>query len=201
MKALLIIDVQNDFLPGGALAVPFGNEIIPIINSIQDKFDLVVATQDWHPLNHKSFASNHDQKTPFDVIELNGIQQELWPDHCIQTTFGAQLSSEMDWRRSEAIIRKGTNPDIDSYSAFYDNGHLKPTGLTGLLRNRSVTEVYVAGLAADYCVYFTALDAITEGFRTYYIQDATRAINQQGFEKAKKQLSDQGCEVINSIDL
>ena len=198
MKALLLIDIQYDFLPGGALAVPDGDAIIPIINKIQDHFDLVVATQDWHPLGHKSFASSHAVKNVFEVIELQGLQQVLWPDHCIQGSRGAELAAAVNWNKTEAIFRKGTSLDIDSYSGFYDNGHLKATGLTDYLKGRGITDVYVAGLAADYCVYFTAKDAIAEGFNTYVIEDATKPISEDGFVQAKNDLQDKGGHIIQS---
>ena len=198
MKALLLIDIQNDFLPGGALAVPNGDAIIPVVNDLQNHFDLVVATQDWHPENHKSFASGHPGKKAFGTIEWQGLEQVLWPDHCVQGTKGAELSSAVNWNKTEAIFRKGTNPDIDSYSGFYDNGHLKSTGLADYLKGRKVKEVYIAGLAADYCVYFTAKDALGEGFTTYIVEDATRAISTEGFNKAKIDLEKKGGKIIQS---
>ena len=198
MKALLLIDIQVDFLPGGALAVPQGNEIIAIVNSLQPAFDLVVATQDWHPEGHKSFASSHPGKAVFEQIELHGLPQVLWPDHCVQSTAGAELSTNIDWRRTEAIFRKGTNKEIDSYSGFYDNGHQKSTGLAAYLRGRGVTAVYLAGLAGDYCVYFTAKDALAEGFDTFVIEDATRPIDKTGFEKAMREVMDKGGKLISS---
>jgi nicotinamidase/pyrazinamidase len=201
MRALLLIDIQNDFIPGGALAVQNGDEIIPIVNSLQSKFDLVVATQDWHPNNHKSFASQHQGKSAFEVIDLDGLQQVLWPDHCIQGTKGADFSDKLEMKKVEAIFRKGTASNIDSYSGFYDNGHRKTTGLADYLKGKNISEVYVAGLAADYCVYFTAEDALHEGFKTFFIEDATRAINTEGFEKAKKDLLNKGGYIINSKSL
>jgi nicotinamidase/pyrazinamidase len=201
MTALLLIDIQNDFLPGGSLAVPEGNEIIPLVNSLQPQFDLVVATQDWHPRAHKSFASSHPGKSVFEQIDLNGLPQVLWPDHCVQGTTGAELSTAVDWRRTEAIFRKGTNPEIDSYSGFYDNGHLKSTGLSAYLKGRGVTVIYLAGLAGDYCVYFTAKDALAEGFDTFIIEDATRPIDKDGFQKAAKDVIDKGGRLIRSNDL
>ena len=201
MRALLLIDIQNDFLPGGALAVPEGNAIFPIVNKLQEQFDLVVATQDWHPQNHKSFASNHSGKNNFEMIKLQGLDQVLWPDHCLQGSKGAEFSEAVDMSRVETIFRKGMNPTIDSYSGFYDNGHLKSTGLTDYLRGREVTEVYVAGLAADYCVYFTAKDALQEGFETYIIEDATRAISPEGFEKAKADVESKGGKLVQSHTL
>jgi len=201
MKALLLIDIQNDFIPGGSLAVPGGNEIITVANKLQPKFELVVATQDWHPQNHKSFASNHYEKKPFDTIQLHGSEQVLWPDHCVQGTMGAAFSGELNMNKVEAIFRKGTNVEIDSYSGFYDNGHFKTTGLADYLRGKQVTEVFLAGLAGDYCVYFTANDALQEGFTTYLIEDAVRAINKQGFDKAKADILFKGGKIITSLDI
>lgn len=198
MKALLLIDIQNDFLPGGALAVPEGDQIIPLVNQLQENFDLVVATQDWHPANHKSFASNHPDKQPFDVTELHGMEQVLWPDHCIQGTTGAAFATELNMHKVEAIFRKGMSPEIDSYSGFYDNGRLRSTSLSDYLRGKQVQEVYLAGLAADYCVYFSAKDALHEGFKVCFIEDATRAIDAAGFEKAKEDLLNRGGSIINS---
>ncbi|MDQ4140851.1 MAG: bifunctional nicotinamidase/pyrazinamidase, partial [Bacteroidota bacterium] len=177
MKALLLIDIQNDFLPGGALAVPEGDQIIPVVNQLLPHFDLVVATQDWHPSQHKSFASQHTNHQVFQTIDLNGLEQVLWPDHCVQGTPGADFSGALEPNRIEAIFRKGTDPEIDSYSGFYDNGHRKSTGLADYLRGKQVRQVFVAGLAADYCVYFSIKDALEAGFKTYLIEDATRPIS------------------------
>ncbi len=201
MKALLLIDIQNDFLPNGALAVTDGNEIIPIINGIQQYFDLVVATQDWHPGMHKSFASNHPGKIAFDLIDLNGLEQKLWPDHCVQGTEGAQFSGELSMNKVEAIFRKGTDIEIDSYSGFFDNGHRKSTGLADYLRGRQITQVYLAGLAGDYCVYFSALDAIAEGFETFVMEDAVQSINPDDYKKAKQDITEKGGKIINSNDV
>lgn len=201
MKALLLIDIQNDFLPGGSLAVPDGDKIIPLVNALQEGFDLVVATQDWHPQPHKSFASNHLGKNPFEQISLDGLPQVLWPDHCVQGTYGAELTTRINWNKTEAIFRKGTDTEIDSYSGFYDNGHRKKTGLANYLKGKGVTDIYVAGLAGDYCVYFTAKDALEEGFNTYLIEDATRSINQQGFEEAKQDILNKGGRVVQSSEL
>lgn len=198
MKALLLVDIQNDFIPGGSLAVPGGNDIILILNSLQQKFDVVAATQDWHPGNHKSFASNHTNKSISDKIELNGLEQVLWPDHCVQGTGGAEFSKELNRNKVEAIFRKGTDPEVDSYSGFYDNGHRKTTGLAPYLKGKQVTEVYIAGLAADYCVYYTAKDALQEGFKTFIIEDAVRAINVEGFKKAKEDILSKGGKIIDS---
>ncbi len=201
MKALLLIDIQNDFLPNGALAVTDGNEIIPIINGIQQYFDLVVATQDWHPGTHKSFASNHPGRITFDVIELNGLEQKLWPQHCVQGMEGAQFSGELSMNKVEAIFRKGTDIEIDSYSGFFDNGHRKSTGLADYLRGRQITQVYLAGLAGDYCVYFSALDAIAEGFETFVMEDAVQSINPDDYKKAKQDITEKGGKIINSNDV
>ncbi|HLL44164.1 MAG TPA: bifunctional nicotinamidase/pyrazinamidase [Segetibacter sp.] len=201
MKALLLVDIQIDFIPGGSLAVPGGNEIISIVNDLQQQFNLVAATQDWHPGNHKSFASNHKDKNTFDIIQLHGLEQVLWPDHCVQGTKGAEFSKELNMNKVEAIFRKGTDPEIDSYSGFYDNEHRKTTGLADYLKGKQATEVYIAGLAADYCVYYTAKDALLEGFMTYIIEDAVRAINVEGFKKAKEDILSKGGKIINSSDI
>src|SRR5688500_5437345 len=159
MKALILVDLQNDFLSGGAPAVPDGDVVIPIANELQQKFPLVVATQDWHPANHGSFAANHPGKKPGDIIELNGLPQILWPVHCVQGTRGAEFVAGLDGSRVARVFHKGTDAGIDSYSGFFDNGHRKATGLGDYLKERGVTDVYVMGLATDYCVKFTALDA------------------------------------------
>ncbi len=198
MKALLLIDIQNDFIPGGSLAVPGGDEIIAMVNELQPRFELVVATQDWHPPHHKSFAANHPGKNVFDQIDLNGFTQVLWPVHCVQGTKGAEFSKMLNMNKVEAIFRKGTDIEIDSYSGFYDNGHRKSTALADYLRGKQATELYIAGLAADYCVYYTAKDAIQEGFTAYVIEDAVRAISNEGFDKAKKDISDKGGRITRS---
>jgi nicotinamidase/pyrazinamidase len=188
MKTLILIDIQNDFIPGGALPVSEGDKIIPIVNELQKEFDLVIATQDWHPPHHKSFASSHPGKNVFEKIDLNGLDQVLWPDHCVQGSPGAEFHPMLNTQKVEAIFRKGTDLNIDSYSGLFDNGHRKSTGLAGYLRERKVGDVYVCGLAADYCVYFTAKDLLSEGFQTYFIEDATRAISDEGFMHAKNDL-------------
>lgn len=201
MDALMIVDIQNDFLPGGSLAVPQGDEIIDLVNKLQSSFKLIVATQDWHPTGHKSFASSHKDKKTFETITLNGLEQILWPDHCVQGTSGAEFHVDLEMNLIEAIFRKGMDPEIDSYSGFYDNGHKKTTGLAGYLRERQVQRVYICGLAADFCVFYTAKDALKEGFDTYVIEDATRAIDQEGFEKAKQELIALGGKVVKSMDV
>ena len=196
MKALIIVDVQYDFLPGGSLEVPRGDEIIPIINNIQKDYDLVVATQDWHPAEHLSFASQHDRKLPFEQIELQGLDQILWPDHCVQESYGSEISEELNTSRIEAIFRKGMDPNIDSYSGFYDNGKRKDTGLSGYLKARKIDEVHVCGLAADFCVYFTAMDSIAEGFKTSIISKATKAIDKGEFMEKKNTFIQAGGTLI-----
>ena len=196
MRALLLIDIQNDFLPGGRLAVPAGDEIIPLVNELQPQFDLVVATQDWHPAGHQSFASSHAGRSQFEQIDLHGLPQVLWPDHCTQASDGAALAPALQTGRIEAIFRKGMNPEIDSYSAFFDNGHRKSTGLADYLRGRGVTAVVVAGLAADYCVYYSALDALAAGFATTVLTDAVRAISAEGWATAQANLLAKGARLL-----
>ena len=201
MNALILVDIQNDFLPGGPLAVPFGDEIIPLVNELQNSFSLVVATQDWHPQSHKSFASNHPGKKAFETIILHGLEQVLWPNHCIQGSRGAQIHASINVNKVEGIFRKGMDVEIDSYSAFYDNGYKKSTGLAGYLRERKIKKVYVCGLAADYCVYYTAKDSLKENFETYIIEDATRAIDPNGFVRATEKILSSGGQIIKSEQL
>ncbi|MEC4114163.1 bifunctional nicotinamidase/pyrazinamidase [Myroides pelagicus] len=198
MKALIVVDLQDDFLPGGSLAVVKGDEIVPVINRLQEKFDLVVATQDWHPANHKSFASQHPTRQVFEVIDLNGLQQVLWPDHCVQGTTGAGFTSAWDSRKVAAIFRKGMQIGVDSYSGFYDNDKQISTGLLGYLRERGVTAVYVCGLAAEFCVYYTSKDAAVAGLDTYFLDFATRPISAEGLVSAKGDLSALGVHIIEN---
>lgn len=174
MKALIIVDVQNDFCPGGALAVPGGDEIIPGINAVQGKFDLVVTTQDWHPPDHGSFSSNHENAQPYELGELGGKPQVLWPDHCVRDTPGARLHEDL--LPGDANFHKGTDSGVDSYSGFYDNDG-RSTGLTQFLKENEVDEVYICGLATDYCVKFTVLDALKDGFKTFIIEALSRGVN------------------------
>lgn len=201
MKTLVIIDMQNDFIPGGALAVPGGDEIISLINRLQEKFDLVIATQDWHPEAHASFAESHPGKEEFESIDLNGTDQILWPVHCVQNTEGAKFHRYLKTARIETIFRKGTDPEIDSYSGFYDNAHLKSTGLAGHLREKEVEELYFCGLAAEYCVYFSVKDALREGFKAVLIEDATRALDADEFKKAKEDILEKGGKIITSDEI
>lgn len=198
MNTLIIVDAQIDFMPNGSLEVPDGDAIVPVINQVSKQFDLVVATQDWHPQNHMSFASNHEGHEPFEEKTINGMDQILWPDHCVQGTDGAKIHPAVDLRRAEAIIRKGMNPAMDSYSGFYDNGHDKSTGLAGYLREKGAEKIYFCGLAADICVYFTIKDALKEGFKTALITDATRPLESEKFEKQLSELKSNGVELIES---
>jgi len=203
MKALLVIDLQNDFLPGGSLAVPEGDQIIPIVNELMPEYDLVVATQDWHPADHGSFASNHPGKEIGETIDLGGLEQILWPIHCIQGSDGAKFPDELHTRRFDHLIRKGSHSQIDSYSGFFDNRHQKSTGLSDLLKRKGITEVHLVGLATDYCVKFTALDALQEGFEVTLIQDACRGVNlsPNDVPKTITQLKNKGVKILKSGDL
>jgi len=177
---LIVVDVQNDFLPGGSLAVAGGDQIIPLVNKLGRKFSNVVMTQDWHPAAHVSFASNHPGSTPFEVIELPYGPQVLWPDHCVWQTRGAELSAELDLPHAQLTIRKGFNEAVDSYSGFQEADRRTRTGLAGYLRERGLSRLFVVGLATDFCVAWTALDARAAGFETFVIEDATRAIDADG---------------------
>lgn len=184
-QALIIVDAQNDFMPGGSLAVPNGNEIIPVINALLPNFELIIFTQDWHPENHKSFASQHKDKKVYDKINLNGLDQILWPDHCIQNSYGANIHKEIDLGKITGnfyIFKKGMDPEVDSYSGFYDNGKKNSTGLAEFLKERDVKTVNIVGLALDFCVAYTAIDAASEGFKTFVIADGTRAITKSDKE-------------------
>ncbi len=203
MKALLIIDVQHDFLPGGALEVKNGDEIIPVINKLQEEFDFIVGTQDWHPKNHSSFAANHKGKEPGEVIKLDGINQIMWPVHCVQGSHGSQFHPDLNTDAWKKVFKKGTNPKIDSYSGFFDNNHMQDTGLSKYLKDNGVETGYVVGLAADYCVKYTVMDAISEGSKTYLVMDGTRAVNLEpdDFEKAVKEMEKAGAKVVTSKEL
>jgi len=196
MKALLVVDLQYDFLPGGSLAVTDGDKIIDVINDIQPNFDLIVATQDWHPANHKSFAVQHPTHQLFDVIDLNGIPQVLWPEHCVQGTKGAEFTSAWDNNKVAAIFRKGMNVEVDSYSGFYDNNKLSNTGLLGYLNDKNISELYICGLAAEFCVFFTAKDAKEAGIETYFLDFATKPITAEGLVQAKATMQELGINII-----
>ena len=180
MEALVVIDVQNDFCPGGALAVAGGDEIVPIVNGLIQSFDHVVLTQDWHPAGHSSFASSHPGKQPFETIAMPYGPQTLWPDHCVQGTPGALFHPDLVWTKGEIVIRKGFRKDIDSYSAFFENDHATPTGLGGYLKERGISKLTMVGLATDFCVAFSALDARRLGFDVTVRLDACRTIDLGG---------------------
>jgi nicotinamidase/pyrazinamidase len=200
MRALILVDIQNDFCPGGALAVSEGDRIVPIVNRLMPRYDLVVATQDWHPAEHGSFASNNPGRKPGELHELGGLPQVMWPDHCVQGTPGAEFHPQLDTRRVEAVFRKGTDKAVDSYSGFYDNAQRRSTGLLGYMKEKGVTEVAVVGLATDYCVKFTALDAARAGFATTLIEDAARGVNLSpgDVEKAVTEMKAAGVRVVKS---
>jgi nicotinamidase/pyrazinamidase len=183
---LLVIDVQNDFIPGGRLAVNAGHEVVPIINEIAAKFRHVVLTQDWHPESHSSFASSHHGKAPFSQTEMHYGPQTLWPDHCVQDSKGAEFHDDLDIPHAELILRKGHRRDIDSYSAFFENDRKTPTGLNGYLRERGFQRVFCVGLAFDYCVRYSAEDAFKLGFDSVVIESATRAIDLEGSAEATR---------------
>ena len=203
MKALILVDIQNDFLPGGALAVPDGDAVIPMANQLQAAFPIVVATQDWHPANHGSFAANHPGKKVFEQIELNGLPQTLWPVHCVQNSAGAALGAKLSQNRVAKIFRKGTNAGIDSYSSLFDNAHRKSTGLGEWLKEKGVSEVYICGLATDYCVKFSALDAMRFGFKTSVIEDACRGVNlgPDDVKNAVLEMRRAGVNIVQSAEL
>ena len=180
MQALIVIDVQNDFCPGGALAVTGGSDIVAGINTLMSDFDAVILTQDWHPAGHSSFASSHDGKSPMEMIDMPYGPQVLWPDHCIQGSMGAKFHTELHQDRADMIIRKGFNSAIDSYSAFFENDHKTPTGLEGYLRTRSITSLTMVGLALDFCVNYSAVDAANLGFDVTVRRDLCRAIDLDG---------------------
>ena len=203
MNTLIIVDVQNDFLPGGALAVPRGDEIISLANDLQKRFELVVATQDWHPPDHGSFAANHAGKKPGDRIMLDGIEQILWPVHCVQNTTGAEFASGLETERFARIFQKGIDPKIDSYSTFFDNAHRRATGLADYLRQRGVTYIYICGLALDYCVKYSVLDARQLSFNADVIVDACRGINLApgDVDLAIKEMQASGARIMRSDEL
>ena len=203
MRCLLLVDLQNDFLPGGALPVPEGDAVIPVVNRLQPHFDLVVATQDWHPPDHGSFAANHPGRKVGEVVDLDGLPQILWPVHCVQFTRGAEFVPGLDTGRIAHVVRKGTDPRIDSYSGFFDNGKRRSTGLADFLRQQGVRELYVAGLATDYCVKATALDAVQLGFPTWLIVDGCRGVNLQpgDVDRALDEMARAGVRLVRSDEV
>lgn len=206
-EALVLVDIQPDFLPGGSLAVEEGDAILePVARLMKGgRFRLQVATQDWHPEGHISFASRHEGKEPMDVMEVHGHDQTLWPDHCVQGTEGAELHPELPWEKVQAVIRKGTDPESDSYSGFRNNWdpdeERPPTGLAGYLRERGVERVWICGLARDVCVRWTAQDAAEEGFETHVIWDLTRSVDPSGDADLRKSLEDRGIRIVDSADV
>jgi nicotinamidase/pyrazinamidase len=203
VKALLIVDIQNDFLPGGALAVKEGDLVIPLINKLmKGNFDLIIASKDWHPEKHGSFAATHGKKSG-EYIELKGLEQILWPEHCIQGTLGAEFANNLDTENFKKIFYKGTDVDIDSYSAFYDNGHLKSTGLGKYLKKHGVDQLYIAGLTTEYCIKYSVLDARNLGFETYVIIDACKPVNlNKGDEAAAiEEIKRAGAKILTSKEL
>jgi nicotinamidase/pyrazinamidase len=196
---LLVVDVQNDFCPGGALAVPGGDDVVPVANRLGARFAHVVLTQDWHPPGHASFASVHPRRQPFETIELAYGAQTLWPDHCVQDTSGAAFHPRLDLPRAEMIVRKGFRRDIDSYSAFCENDRRTTTGLAGYLRERGFGRVFLAGLATDFCVHYSAVDARRAGFAAVLVEDACRAIDRDGsLDAALRQMQAAGVERTTS---
>lgn len=202
MTALLLIDIQNDFLLDGALEVKYGNEVIPIANAMMENFDHIVATQDWHPAGHGSFASQHD-KPVFSMSELNGLPQVMWPDHCVQGSTGAAFHDELNTTAIHTIIQKGTDPAVDSYSGFADNGERIETPLHAHLQSHSINTLYICGLATDYCVKFTVLDALKRGYTVWLIVDGCRGVNQHihDSQNAIQEMEAAGAQLIASIDV
>ena len=200
--ALLLIDIQNDFCVGGALEVPMGNEVIPIANAMIKRFETILATQDWHPKEHGSFASVHNQ-SPYELIDLHGLNQVLWPDHCIQGTKGASFHDDLHQRPIAYIIQKGTDPTVDSYSGFADNGGRIETPLHNRLQSLNIDTLYICGLATDYCVKFTVLDAIKRGYLVFLIVDGCRGVNQQpdDSQQALIDMEQAGAKLIFSINV
>lgn len=200
-SALIIVDVQNDFCEGGSLAVPNGNDVIPVINKLrrQKDWDLIVLTQDFHPQNHTSFASNHEGVAVFSVITLeDGTTQVMWPDHCVQGTKGTEFHDELVRSENDIVVQKGMNYKVDSYSGFFDNNRKEKTNLDQILKQAGITEVYVCGLAWDYCVSFTALDAVDLGYKTYFIKDASRGISENTIKDATKNMENKNVSLIES---
>jgi nicotinamidase/pyrazinamidase len=200
LKALIIVDIQNDFIPGGSLAVKQGDQVVHVANLLMPGFELVVATQDFHPADHLSFASQHPGKNVGEIVNLDGLEQVLWPDHCVAKTRGAEFVTELDADRIDRVFQKGTHRPIDSYSGFFDNDHRQATGLGEFLKENAVSDVYVLGLATDYCVKFTALDAVGLGFTTYLVLDGCRGVelNSGDVDRAVDDLQRAGVEIVDS---
>jgi len=203
MNALIIVDLQNDFLPGGALPVPHGDEVIPVANELQRRFDLVLATQDWHPTDHGSFAPNHPGKKPGDRVTLDGIEQILWPVHCVQNTHGAEFAPSFDTSRIARVFHKGVERNIDSYSTFFDNAHRRHTGLAHYLEEHGIKDIYLMGLALDYCVKYSTLDAQQLGLNAHVILDGCRGIELEPGDigRALDEMKRVGAVLLQSSDL
>lgn len=202
MNALLIVDLQNDFCEGGALEVPDGSTIVPTINKLIESFDAVIQTQDWHPAGHASFASSHNGKDPYDTVEMDYGTQVLWPDHCVQGSEGAEFHPDLNTTKTQVIIRKGFRPEIDSYSAFYENDQETKTGLTGYLKTRGISDLYAVGLATDFCVKWSVLDGLKEGFKLHIVKDAVKGIDIDGsVDEAWNEMRAEGVNVIESDSL
>jgi nicotinamidase/pyrazinamidase len=203
MKALLLVDLQNDLLPGGAIPVPQGDAILPLVNQLQGAFRLVVATQDWHPPNHKSFAVHHPGRKPGDTVVLKKVPHRLWSAHCVQTTRGAELAPGLMMNRVNRVFRRGTEPELDGYSAYFDNGHTRATGLSDYFRDKRVTDVYVAGLGTEDCIKATVMDSISFGLNTFVIEDACRGWNFQPDDSrsALNEMKQAGASVIHSREV
>ena len=203
MRTLLVIDIQNDFCYGGALEVPDGDQAVPVANQAMKKFPLVAATQEWRPANHKSFAANHPWRRPGDVIQLNGVEQVLWPIHCVQGSFGAEFVRELNTSLFRKVFVKGTDPEIDSYSGFYDNGRRKSTGLGEYLKEQGVKELYILGLALDRCVKFSVLDALELGFKTHLVIDGCRGANLKpgDSDQAVSEMREKGAIIVKATEL
>ena len=196
MKTLVLVDIQNDFLKGGSLAVPEGEKIIKPINKIIKQYDLVIATKDWHPKNHISFASNHSDKKIGDIINVNGVDQVLWPDHCIQNSYGSDFPEQLDISKLAKVVYKGSDANIDSYSGFFDNGHFRSTGLSDYLKSKYVYKIDYVGLATDYCLKYTAIDSVSEGFKTRVLINCIKGIEEKGCELALNEMKSKGVELI-----
>jgi nicotinamidase/pyrazinamidase len=198
VKALVIVDLQNDFCPGGALATSRGDEVVEVANTWMDQFDIVAATQDWHPEDHGSFADQHEGKEPGDVIKLDGVRQILWPRHCVQETYGAQFVPGLITEEFDSIFKKGIDPKVDSYSGFFDNDRRHSTGLHEWLQAKGVSDVYILGLATDYCVKYTVLDALELGYRTFVVAEGCRAVNLDAGdgEEAFNEMKEAGAVII-----
>jgi len=202
MNALLIVDLQNDFCESGALEVPGSNNIVPLVNLLVHSFENIIQSQDWHPAGHHSFASSYDSKDPYDTVEIDYGTQVLWPDHCVQGSQGAEFHPGLNTQKTQTIIRKGFRKEIDSYSTFYENDHETKTGLTGYLQDRGITDLYTVGLATDFCVKWSVLDGIKEGFNMHIVEDAVEGIDLEGsLAAAWEEMKDAGVNITTSDSL